>query len=231
MKRRNQAAALAMATVALVLVAGLALANEFAFGQHWGGNVGFKGNQLIRTNPATVIGWGFIHPAQVHIDGNGTFIGIGTYKGRGTVAGNTSDCPNQYSPSDWSGYYDYEINMVYNCYPFCEDCWQTNDEPSFKIDWNYCPTIGNRWVLTFDGTRRGCLYSSSHFDGVSAGLEVLPGGLTDYNIDVTWKNMENRSSGLNWSCTGNTQPGYADFDYHYEYVSNCKWHTYYEDLD
>jgi hypothetical protein len=170
---------------------------------------------------------GFAHPAQVVMDTNGNFVGVGTYKSKGTNAG-IVNCPNHYDPADWTGYADHVTNGVYNCFPFCADCWQSGDNPSFQILYGYCPaSMGNRWMMTFDGVLRACIAGPSVGRRAVAGLETH-GHSQDQNIDVKWTNMAHRVQGApSWApCLGNTAPGYTDPSYSYQYVSNCAWNVY-----
>lgn len=205
------------AMLASVLFASLTLAAEFTTGQHNNFIQGVRGNQGIRTNPATVNGVAFIHLGQLFLDANGNFIGVGTYKGRNTVGG-TTNCPSHYG-GDWTGYYDRVVAMVYACSDFCVDCWDTGDNPSFKIEWASClPQPVSRWVVTFAGTNRACISGPSSGIGGSAGLEVV-GTTNDYNIDAKWTNMQQRpQGGTFWGCY-DSRPGQEAPDYTYQYVN------------
>jgi hypothetical protein len=213
-------------TVAVALFATSANA-EWCLGDHNTPLIdGLKGNQGIRTDPATVSGVSFVHTAQVNIDVAGTFVAIGTYKGAGT-AGGQPNCPAHYDPgSHWSGFYDGEINGVYFCTSFGTNQWLAGANPSFKIEWAYCPTIGNRWVLTFAGTTRTCIFGPSSAVAVTGGLETVQASTVDRNIDVKWTNMMWSVGGNTFVNVGNTQPGYCDDFYTYQYVSDSSWNTY-----
>ena len=227
MRTRTRNVAVLPAVVAAALVASVASAStRFAYGDRVIFPDGFKGMQTIRTDPATVGGVSYVHPAQISIDLNGNFVGIGTYKGFGTNLGANHNCPSHYDPADWSGYYDYSINGVYNCFNFCMDCWALGDSPSFQIYYTYCPTIGNRWVMTFATIRRGCIAGPSSGRRAVAGLEVT--SVVEYNVDVKWTNMtDHRPGASSWAlCLGDTRPGHSDPNYFYLYRSNCAWDTY-----
>jgi hypothetical protein len=191
-------------------------------------NVGIRGNQGIRTSIPTINGVSDVHTAQVTIDANThDFVAIGTVQGKG--AGANPACTSHYDPgADWTGFYDYQINGIYGCVNFCPNCYHINYAPSFVILYTSCPGIGNRWVMTFAGSQRGCIVGPSNGIQIVAGIETNT--LTDRNIDASWTSMQ-ANHGVGWVNVGNTAPGYADSNYTYQYVSNSAWNTFLAPLE
>jgi len=190
---------------------------------------GISGNMGIRTDPTTVLGDAYVHPVQMILPGT-DFIAIGTVKGMGTTGG-TVNCSSHYSGSHWSGYYDSSINGVYLCQNFSTNAWVAGSNPSFQILYTTCPTIGARWVLTFAGAQRTCIYQgNTQGPAILAGLETFSG--TNRNIDVKYTNLKKNLPGSStWSNMGDTRPGHADLNYTYQYVSTSAFNVFLAPLD
>lgn len=212
----------------------VATANEVAYGAvNTDLYDGIKGNAGIRTDPTSVAGIAYIHTAQVSMPNSDDFVGIGTYKGSGTGPGHSHDCGNHYDPgANWSGFYDFELNLVYGCYEFGANQWLSGDNPTFEIQYTYCPTIGNRWVMKFAGTQRGCMsMGNTQGDSILAGLEAY--GTIDRNIDVRYTNLKkNHPGSTTWSDIGDTRAArHVDPNYVYAYISNTAFDVYLPPLD
>ena len=157
---------------------------------------GITGNQGIRTDPATVVGVGYVHIVQADVGaGGGDFVAIGTANGVG--AGDF--CADDYDPK-WTIYVDRVIGGAYQCYDYTQDAYGAGANPTFEIRYKYCVAVhGNRWVLTFAGVQRTCIYSASTgATRVLAGLETTGDQVTDRNIDVRYTNMLRHDVGGLW---------------------------------
>jgi hypothetical protein len=226
MSSRRIGRALTSVVLASLVGANVAMANEFAFGRVASDLYdGISGNMGIRTDPATVLGDAYVHFAQMQVPGGVDFIGLGTVKGAGTTGG-TVNCSSHYGGAHWTGYYDYVVNGVYACQNFSTSAWVTGDNPSFQILYTTCPTIGTRWVLTFAGAQRTCIYNgNTQGPKIVAGLETLT--TADRNIDVKYTNLKKNLPGSStWSNMGDTRPGYTDPNYAYTYVSTSAFNVF-----
>jgi hypothetical protein len=157
---------------------------------------GIQGNQGIRTDPATVVGVGYVHPIQADVGAvGGDFVAVGTANGVG--AGDF--CANDYDPK-WTIYVDRIIGGAYQCIDYTQDAYGAGANPTFLISWKYCVAVhGNRWVLEFGGAQRTCIYSASAgATRVLAGLETNGDEITDRNIDVRYTNMLRHDVGGAW---------------------------------
>lgn len=209
-------------------------ANEFSSGIRLLSSAdldGFRGNQGIRTSPATVVGVGYFHPTQMDVGSQGaSFVAIGTYNGSGT-SGHDQDCPNDYD-SGWSGYYDGSIAGVYFCRKFADDVWAVGDAPKFRIQRDCQLGGGTGWGVYFGGSQRACLDSNaSGAIGAVAALETLTSDTTDRNIDVKYTSLEvNFKGGTTWWSFNRTHervdPNYSRTD-----VSATAFNTYLAPLD
>jgi hypothetical protein len=154
----------------------------------------FKGYQGIRTDPATVSGVGYVHASQVDVGAvGGDFVAIGTAKGVGVES-----CADDYD-AKWSIYTDGELGGVYFCNDEKVDAYAAGANPSFSIEYGFCPsTLSNKWLLSMGGTLWSCYGSSSTTASrVSAMLETTGSSTVDRNIDVKF-------TGLNWSLSGSS---------------------------
>ncbi|HET7181099.1 MAG TPA: hypothetical protein VFI15_02600 [Candidatus Limnocylindrales bacterium] len=188
---------------------------------------GIKGNQSIRTNPATLIGQSFVHGAQVIMPGLVDFVAVGTVKGKGAAG-----CTSHYDPhANWSGYFDGKLNGVYFCGNFFDSFYVTGDNPSFQILYTSCNGT-NQWKLDFAGGTRHCT-NNGHSQGVIInGMMENDGNTTDHNLDVKYTNMmKNHPGSTTWSNMGDTRPGNADPFYTYQYVSTTAFNLYLAPLD
>lgn len=203
-------------TIAMVVtVAGLAAAPasaEFAGGEidHATVNLdGFRGNQGIRTDPATVNGIGYVHPAQLDIgDPNGSFLAIGTAKGVGV-----DNCANDYD-AKWTIYTDGELQGVYFCDDQDVDAYSAGANPGFKIVYGNCLVTGNAWELHMGNTLWRCISATSHKASRAIAMLETVGTNTDKNIDVKYTDLENNndSSGT-WHSWGTVDDLFADPNY------------------
>lgn len=151
----------------------------------------FRGDHLIRTNPATVNGIGYVHALQLDIGAPGeNFVAIGTAKGVGV-----DNCPNSYD-SPWDIYTDGAIAGAYFCHTEANNLYTAGDSAGFTITWANCPGTSNpRWVMYMDGFRRCISAGTSQGSRTIAMLETTGGSNVDRNIDFTAYNMEYKISG------------------------------------
>jgi hypothetical protein len=129
-----------------------------------------------------------------------SFVGVGTYNGKGSSAPGGQNCANDYD-SKWSGYYDGEIAGTYFCQKFGDDNWGVGDSPVFRIERD-CNLGGNTlWGLYFAGSQRACIDSgASGATLVDVGIEAQQSGTTDRNIDVKYTSLDvNFTGGGAWS--------------------------------
>jgi hypothetical protein len=226
-----------LVTIAIVLLmvgAAPVSAIEQAFGKVQAADQiydGFKGNQGIRTNPATVGGEGWAHPTQVDVGpSGGDFVAVGTFMGNGPDG---TFCDDDYDPG-WTVYVDKVIGGVYGCTDYSPDAFGAGSNPSFEISYKFCVAVqANRWVLTFAGVQRTCIFSaSSGGQAFAAGLETT-GTITDRNIDVKYTNLYKSLIGSSaWTQAGNTAVhAFASPNYTYQYVSLFAFNTYLAPLD
>jgi hypothetical protein len=196
----------------LVLVAGAAHAEQVAgYKNNTSSNFdGLKGNQFIRTNPATVNGIGFVHTAQLDVGpSGGNFVAIGTSNGVGV-----DNCANDYDPR-WTIFTDGQIGGVYFCNDEALDVYNANDNPPFTIEWDFCPSAGaNRWNMYMGGVLRRCINSANSAGSrVIAMLETTGGSSVDRNIDVQWNNLRHsitNSAYVDWgSASLQNAPSYT----------------------
>jgi hypothetical protein len=184
---------------------------------------GLRGNQGIRTDPATVQGVGFVHTAQLDVGAvGGDFVAIGTANGLGT-----SFCEDDYDPR-WTVFHDRVIGAVYACVDHTLDTYTTGDNPSFEILYKFCVAAqANRWVLTLGGVQRTCISSASTGGTRMIGmLETTGGSATDRNIDVKWTNMNRNTVGFStWTAFG-TPSSFVAPSYSYQFVSTTAFNTY-----
>lgn len=161
-------------------------------GQQWWSYSGtvdrFKGNQHIRTDPATVQGIGYVHPIYMDVGaGGGDFVAIGTAKGVGSDA-----CADDYD-AKWTVYSDWQVGGIYHCLDLALDKYSAGANPTFKIIREFCP-IGEyavRWVLYMGGVLYKCVnHAAQGADNVEVGLETTGPGTTDRNIDVSYTNLQ-----------------------------------------
>jgi hypothetical protein len=163
---------------------------------------GLRGNMYIRTDEPTVPWATYVHITQADIGSlQGDFVAIGTAKGAGV-----DSCPDDFDPL-WDGYYDGQLGALYFCNEFNPDGWGIGDNPSFRIERANCPSGGfPSWVLTFAGTTRTCISSSSTAAiALPVGLEVVtsPPDTTDRNIDVKYTNLNrNLTNSTTWQSYG-----------------------------
>ncbi|MGI8822089.1 MAG: hypothetical protein ACR2JP_02080 [Acidimicrobiia bacterium] len=211
-------------------VASVALA-EFAAGDRFsapGTFDGFRGNQNIRTDPATVAGIGFVHPVQMDIGVlGGDFVAIGTSNGLGA-----DGCADDYD-AKWTVYTDGVDDGEYFCNDEQLDAYGVGANPAFSITHGFCPSeILDRWLMSFGGTLWACYVgSSSVARRAIAGLETTGGSTVDRNIDVKYTNLNvNRSGNTDWILFRPSEGPVGDF-YEYEFVSNTKFNTFLPPLD
>lgn len=183
-----------------------------------------KGNMGIRTDPATVSGVGYVHPVQLDVGSlGGDVVAIGTANGNG--AGQY--CEDDYD-SGWTVYVDAVIGGVYTCVDYSHDAYGVGDNPSFQIQYKYCTAVhANRWVMTFGGVQRTCIYSGS--DGgryAGAGLETTGASTTDRNIDVKYTNMMKSLKGSSSESALDANDVVLDPAYDYDNVSATSFNTY-----
>ena len=195
---------------------------------------GLKGNQMQRTDLATVVGVGYAHPAQADTgSAGGDFVAIGTTKGVETGQFG-DDCPADYDPK-WDGYWDYRIGNTYVCHTFASDAYAFGSNPSFEISYGWCSTLGaNTWRLYFGGVLRKCLPNGTSGAAiVLVGLETINAGTTDYNIDVKYTNLKwNLVGSSTWNDFGNPGGGiYDDPNYLVDPVSNTAENAFLPPLD
>lgn len=221
--------------LALLELPAVALANESAVGQrNWGsaGFDGFKGNQGIRTDPATVTGVGYVHPVQMDIGSAGAAsLAVGTYNGMGT-SGHAQDCTNSYNVF-WSVYVDGEIAGTYFCETIQADAYLAGSSPTFKIEYGFCPSeSANRWLLYFGGSLRRC--KSSGATGatiIGAALETAGSSTVDRNIDVRYKNLEFNLVGFTPWASADIQGHFESPNYSFTYVSATAFDVFLAPLD
>ena len=186
---------------------------------------GFRGYQDIRTDPATVVGVGYVHPVTIDLAVS-DFIGIGTANGLG-ASGAGGSCPNEYDPK-WSIYYDFFIAGVYGCHTAANDVYAAGAFPTFRIQWEWCQAQnGNRWVLTMANVQRGCLNHGTHAARIlGAGLETTGSSVTDRNIDVAYFNVRRHLTGSGvWDPFGSGSPA-IDPNYSYLYLNSTEFRVY-----
>lgn len=155
---------------------------------------GFQGQIGQRTDPATVIGVGYVHGAQADIGPiGGDFVAIGVANGLGV-----DNCANDYDPK-WTGYYDGEVALDYFCEDFALDAYAVGSYPWFIIERKTCPLGGGtKWVLHFDGATRGCVTAAASAAWlIDTLLETTGASDLGRNIDVRFINLK-------WSITGSS---------------------------
>ena len=192
---------------------------------------GLRGNQNIRTDPATVANIAYVHQTQVDLgDSTGDYVAIGTYNGLGPGA-----CADSYNAS-WSVYSDGVIGGLYFCNTEQVNAYASGANPSFKVFYGVCQLI-TRWGMVMGGVIWECRTSAyTAGDRVSAGLETLsdPANFTDRNIDVKYTNMEmsliNMSGYIDFG-GGVACCSYKDNFYSYSFVSNRAFNVYLAPLD
>jgi hypothetical protein len=189
---------------------------------------GFKGNQGIRTDPATVVGIGYVHASQMDVGAvGGDFVAVGTANGLG--AGN---CADDYD-AKWTIYVDWRLGGIYGCADAALDVYSAGANPSFDISWSWCSALNrSTWIMKFDGVQRRCLTSASTVGSRAIGLlETTGGGTTDRNIDVKFTNlMKNYGSGATWYPYGTGIQVVAP-NYTYQTVSSTAFNVYLAPLD
>jgi hypothetical protein len=223
-----------MSLMTVMALAGSATAvNEFSAGFRVRSTTdldGVRGNQGIRTGPATVNGVSYVHPTQMDVGSLGdSFVAIGTYNGQGTSGGG-ADCPNDYD-SGWSGYYDGVIAGVYFCFKFGDDNWSVGDSPTFRIerDCQLGPNV--RWGVYFAGSQRACLDSgASGATAAVASIEVVSSGGTDRNVDVKYTSLDVHFVGGSWGSFSHNDTRVDPF-YSFGAVSSTAFNTYLAPLD
>lgn len=189
---------------------------------------GIRGNQGIRTDPATVGGIGYVHPVQADIGSAGnSFLAIGTYKGNGP-----DDCADDYD-ARWTVYVDGELGGTYFCRDVDQDAYGANTNPGFEIVYSNCPGAGlPRWLLKFGGTLESCEQSGAEGAvAVGVGLETTTTSTVDRNIDVVYRQLERRvQNNGNWQ---NLNPNTVSFDPNYlvSPVSDTRINVYLAPLD
>jgi hypothetical protein len=153
-------------------------------------NDSFRGNQEIRTNPATSSGITFAHPMQVYFSGT-SFFAVGTYKGAAVDA-----CAANAS-GPWSVYEDGERpDGTYFCRTLMVDAFRIGDNPKFRLVRQACG-----WASMVNGAKYNCRTSFQEYaQGAGAGMEVAsPANITaSYNIDVKHTQLELHSYFLNF---------------------------------
>ncbi len=181
---------------------------------------GIKGNMGIRTDPNTTNNVTYVHLVQVVLPGNVDFIAVGTVKGEGTHIAGASNCADHYDPgANWSGYVEKDISGVYICTNSNDNFFFAGDNPTFEIQYKTCQASGlSRWVVTFNGIVRSCIYSgNTQGTYLAAGLEV-DNSLVDKNIDVKFTNLKkNHPGSTTWSDLGSTNAA-KRIDNYYSYT-------------
>jgi hypothetical protein len=192
------------AILIVVAVAPMALARELA-GAAYDNSIaidGVTGNQGIRTDPATVVGVGYVHPTQIDVGPlGGDFVAVGTANGAGATGdAGMSSCADDYDPK-WTVYADGRSGGLYWCHDYTADAYTTGANPTFQITYSYCSAVSaNRWVLKFAGTQRTCVSTGvSNGSEASVFLETTGPSTTDRNIDVKYTNLQVTLTGnINW---------------------------------
>ena len=178
----------------------------------------FKGNQGIRTDPATVTDVGYVHTSQVDTGAaGGDFVAIGTANGNGVT---DTGCADDYD-AYWTVFTDGKIGGAYFCVDEQLDAYTTGANPSFKIEYAFCiPDNNYRWMLWFGGGLKDCRYQlSSTGIAVAAGLETTGTSFTDRNIDVKFTGLySSRVNNANWEAFGQGTSIHAP-NYSYQYVN------------
>jgi hypothetical protein len=188
-----------------------------------GSFTGYKGNQGIRTDPGTVAGVGYVHPTQLDVGPEGgDFVAIGTANGLGVLA-----CADSYN-SLWSAYVDGVYLGVYYCHDVVVNGYAAGSNPSFAIEWGWCPWDSqNLWTLYFGGALRSCEFGTSSSGAiVNSGLEVSGGTTIDYNIDVKYTNLRRRIAGSTLYSSPGTSFACIDPSYQYQSVSSSAHNDY-----
>ena len=163
---------------------------------------GITGLMGIRTDPATVVGVGYVHPTQIDVGSlGGDFLAIGTANGAGAPGDSgQSSCLNDYD-ARWTIYADGEIGGLYFCEDVQQDVYSTGDAPSFEIAYKTCAANGlQRWVLSLGGLQRRC-YSQGSIGGIGGAVLLETTGLstTDRNIDVKYTGVKiNKTLSTAW---------------------------------
>lgn len=182
-----------------------------------------EGIQRIRTDPATVVGVGYVHPTQADVGAaGGDFVAIGTANGAGV-----DNCANDYDP-EWTIYTDGEIGGVYFCNDHSLDVYAAGSDVSFMIRYTWCASqSSNRWVMTMGGTVWACYSATSSASRVSAFIETT-GSTTDRNIDVMYTSLEKSRTGtFAWEAFGDQSANRTVFPlYSYRYVSTGAFDAY-----
>jgi hypothetical protein len=207
--------------VVTLSIAPFALAGELAFTYVNGGSPvfdGLMGNIGQRTDPATVVGIGYVHATQADVGAlGGDFVAIGTANGVGVPG---TGCANDYD-AKWSGYYDGQVGGTYFCEDFEPDAFAVGSYPTFSIEYKTCPLGGGtKWVLFLYGATRGCVSTgTSAAFWVVTMLETTGAGTVDRNIDVNFINLKWSLTGqATWVNYGNVATQIAP-NYSYTYVS------------
>lgn len=221
--------ALAMGIV-LVLLASSGASAEQAAGIKVSTNFdGLLGRQWIRTDPATIVGVGYVHPTQVHIGPpDGDFVAIGTANGLGVA-----NCANDYDPL-WTIYRDDVLGGIYHCVDIQLDVYAAGASPSFELRRASC-SGSTKWVLWFAGIQRACLTSSYTYSNLlGVGIETTGGSTTDRNIDVKYFNLyKNYTFSTTWFAFENCDipPSFANPNYAWDGTSNWACNVYLPPLD
>lgn len=225
-RRSLQAVAWIVAVVTAVSTSP-ALANEYATGARQANYFdGIKGNQDIRTDPATVVGVGYNHPIWVvyRPASSFDFVSIGTRNGLGPSG---TSCANDYD-AKWTVYIDRIINGVYGCWDEAHDLYAAGANPSFEISWGVCSGF-YRWVMKFGGVTYQCIYAPwGNAQWIEIGIEVTGNDSVDRNIDAKWTNLKKSyvSSSV-WDNFGScTTLGTVDPNYDVDTVSVTACNTY-----
>lgn len=229
--KRRRAIAAVFAIAAPLFVAATVDANELAYSFRSQSSAvydGIRGNQGIRTDPATVSGITYAHPVQLLLGvATGDFVAVGTYNGAATTGG-PPDCTASFD-ANWSVYTDGVLGGVYFCNTEQVNAYAAGTNPSFSIQYGVCSLI-TRWAMYFDGTAWECRSSAYHAgDFVGAGLETAGTSTTDRDIDVKYTNMQTRVTGFTtWDNFGGGVAccSRADPSYTYTYVGVTAFNVY-----
>lgn len=194
---------------------------------------GFRGEQVIRTNPATQTGVSYVHPFQAYFSGP-TFLAVGTYKGRGANGDpGSSSCPDNYSGT-WSLYTDGENPAgQYFCVLEQADAFDVGHSPHFRIAESVCADGNRGWAAFVNGDRKTCrgAYNDTATGG-GAGLEVVAFPTTQgYNIDVIHRDLELYSNYLGMWYDLGANRRFRDDPYHLAQPNDRRIESYLGTLD
>lgn len=221
-----------MAFVGGALIPDAAQAGEQAGADVYTSSVDFDawhGDHEIRTGPATVNGVGYIHGMQMDVGAQGgSFIAIGTSRGLGVPG---TQCSDQYS-GGWDIYTDGEIGGVYFCRIEELNAYNAGDTAAFTLRWGDCPGAAqDRWLFFMGGPLRRCDNASSHTASrVMVMLETTGSSNVDRNLDVTYTNLEWRSTEGVYVKSENMR-GDADPSYTVSFPANGKVNAFLAPLD